>query len=244
MYQILRYCSRGGLTMLKSKTKILALVVMMVSTMCMLTGCQNKEEKIKEEILEYMEQQYSEEFEIVDFNYNRAYGHYEAGVQTNKIKDGRAAEVTYEKRGMYDDYYASLYCIGVTEDFEDALILPGEKYVYSGFIISMVGPQDKKNSYEEYKEYMNVDNAITVINLYYASDDEKSETVKQAVANALEALDNPNCNVNVHFVLEDDIPNIKQYVTTHYRCYDTDNQLKYYDCAFQVKKRDGVVTLP
>lgn len=209
-----------------------------------ITGCRDKEEEIREKMLSYVEEKYSENFEIVDYNYNKTYKCYEIGVQTDKIKDGLAAEVDYYPQdGIYDGFYSSLYLSEVTKAFQSVLNLPGKNYIFSEYLIDMMGPQDKKSSYEEYKEFMNVDNAVITINVYCESEAEDSKIIMQAVSGAVESLKNPNCDVDVYLVPEGDLSDIKGYVTTHYRRYDSDDLLKRYAYDFRVKKREGVISL-
>lgn len=210
----------------------------------LLTGCQGTE-KIHSKMLSHMEEKYSEDFEIVDYNYNKTYGCYEIGVQTDAIKDGLAAEVDYYRNGeIYDGYYANLYLAEVTEAFENVLDLSGEYYTYSEYLIDMMGPQNKTNSYEEYKSCMKVDTAVVMISLFLGSGFENPEEIKQKVSGAIQSLENPNCDVDVYFVSERDLYDVKNYVTTHYRRYDSDDLLSRYAYDFRIRKRNDSVSAP
>lgn len=205
----------------------------------LLTGCQGTE-KIHSKMLSYMEEKYSEDFEIVDYNYNKTYNCYEIGVQTDSLKDGLAVEVDYYQNGeIYDGYYANLYLMEVTDAFENVLGLSDTHYTFSEYLIDMMGPRDKTNSYEEYKSFMNAETAIVTINLFLESGSVDPEELLQEVEEAVNSLENPNCDVDVYFVSERDLYTVKNYVTAHYRQYDSDDLLSHYEYDFRIRKRDG-----
>lgn len=194
-------------------------------------------------ILAEMEERYDEEFEIVDFGYNKTYDCYEAGVQTDKTKDTVATEVSYyEDDGMYDEYYANIYCTELTGAFSSELELSGDTYIYTRFLVGISVSEESTMNYEEFQEYYNTDELITGIEVYYAHGGEDMDTLKEEITAVLQALDKSDCNVSLYLVSAKELPEIKEYVTQHYRLYGTGGLLDDYEHDLLIKKRDGEIT--
>lgn len=219
------------------------IIVVMLLTLCaIITGCQTKEEKIQDKVLSYMEDTYNEEFEVVkDSTYNKTYGCYEFGLQSEGTKDGLAIEVDYYPRnGLWEGYYANMYLLEVTREFQSKLDLSCENYVYSQYYATnmLLSEKDKQNSYEKFKEFSDVDDVTVIINLY--CEDDKDIAIAKKVSDIVSRLDKSELDVCIYFVHKDDILDIKDYVTTHYaRIYDSDSHLlDRYDYEYRVVKRE------
>ena len=209
-----------------------------------LMGCQKSEEEIEKIVLYHMEERYGEEFEIVDVNYNKSSGVYEVGLQTEKIKNGFAAKVSYSSdEDIFDDYYARLYCAKVTEDFKKTFDLSENAYVYTDFQFDVVTPTDTDIIFEEFKASADLDSMVTDIKLYYAASEEEVEKTKRLLLNEIPEFSYSKCDIGVYVVMDEEISDIENFIRNHYLLYDNMNLMDDYEYVFKVKKREGEISL-
>lgn len=207
-----------------------------------LVGCQKSEDEIEKNILYHMEERYGEEFEIVDVNYNKSSGVYEVGLQTEKIKNGFAAKVSYSTdEEIFDDYYARLYCAKVTEDFKKIFDISENAYVYTDFQFDVVTPTDTDITFEEFKASADLDSMVTDIKLYYAASNEEVERIKRRLLNEIPEFSYSKCDIGVYIVMDEEISDIENFIRNHYLLYDNMNLMDDYEYVFKVKKREGEV---
>lgn len=206
------------------------------------TGCTKSEGQIEKIILQHMEERYGEEFEIVDVNYNKSSGSYEVGLQTEKIKNGYAAKVSYSSdEQIFDDYYARLYCAEITESFKKKLDLSVNGYVYTDFQFDVITPSNTDMTFEEFKVFAELDSLVTDIKLYCTDLDEKK--MKDILLNAVSHLPISKCDISVYFVTEEEVSDIEYFIRNHYLLYDNMNLMDDYEYVFKVKKRDGEISI-
>lgn len=209
-----------------------------------LVGCQKSEEEIEKTVLRHMEERYGEEFEIVDVNYNKSSGIYEVGLQTEKIKNGFAAKVSYSSNEkIFDDYYARLYCAKVTEDFEKIFALSEKVYVYTDFQFDVVTPIEADITFDEFIALADLDTLVTDIKLYCATSNEDVERIEQFLLNTLPEFSYSKCDISVYVVTDEEIADIEYFIRNHYLLYDNVNLMDDYEYVFKVKKRDGEIFL-
>lgn len=228
----------------EAKMKARRLIFLTGILLMVFMGCKKSEEQVEKIILQYMQERYGEEFQIVDTNYNKASGFYEVGIQTEKIENGYAAKVSYSSdEKIFDDYYARLYCAKVTEDFKKTFELSDKVYVYTDFQFNVATPIDLDITFEEFIASANLDTLVTDIKLYCDASEEEVEKVKENLLNKISIFPYSKCNIGVYVVTEAEVFDIEYFIRNHYLLYDNINLMDDYEYVFKIQKRDREISL-
>lgn len=161
-----------------------------------------------------------------------------------KTKKGcYATEITYESdEKIADNYYSRLYCVEMTEAFEKALDLEGEKYVFSHFLVDQKTPMGMGMSYEEMIDFNLRDTALEV-ELYYVGREEEPLEIMESLVSTLNQLEQEDVKVDFHLVTEEDIADLAYFVPNHHAIYKGSDLVADYRHLMRIHKKDGEITI-